>query len=90
MPYVVRLRFTLFKHRLNKNTNIHDGPRQVPKTSTYHLNHQLLPTPTGTVAKMRSSTDYQDQAPLANGQAEGMNLTIKGGEAQIRSIGSLD
>jgi len=35
----------IFKHRLNNNPNFHDGPRLVPKTSTYQINHQLLPTP---------------------------------------------
>lgn len=45
MPHIVHQHFTVFKHRLNKNPNIHDAPRLVLKTSTYHTNHQLLPTP---------------------------------------------
>ncbi len=45
LSHIVRPHFTVFKHRLNKNPDIHDGPRLVPKTSTYHIDHQLLPTP---------------------------------------------
>ncbi len=46
MPHVARLRFNVFKNCPNKNLNIQDGPRLVPKTSKYHIDHHVLHTPT--------------------------------------------
>jgi hypothetical protein len=44
-PHIAHLLCSISKCRFDYDPYIHYGPRQGPKTSTYHIDHQLLPTP---------------------------------------------
>jgi len=56
MPHIAPLRFNLFKRRFDNDPYIHDGPRMIPKTSTYQINHQLLPIP---LNSLPNSSDFR-------------------------------
>ncbi len=83
MPHVARLRFTVFKNCLNKNLNIQDGPRLVPKTSKYHIDHHVLHTPhqrRDGGSHRRHSDDLTDVRNDA-GRSGQVGLTVAGGDA---------